>query len=337
MIVAVVLLEMVMLISVFYLRSLVVAVGTQPPRPAGQKTAQIQPTPEPVIIQSGTETPATNGTNTVAATNPNTGTVTPVNTGPMPMLKIDFSNIPVLSTSDRLDQINDYLTKASDMSAHHQKRDAEDVLHKAEQLDPESPQVLEALARYYDAAGDSPLSAQFWQRLIDLGPEVGSVYTEANDQLKLKGSFADPLKDKSQWPRRVYIRQVTKSTVKVEDDSPVFHVQVELGRTDTLAFDQRQLRPYVIFYQLMPDGSLKVDDNQKSGTFQHAFLFDGTNRESFFVTYTMPMEGDVGKDHLPVGTYYGFVVAVYYEGALQDARSQPTTLWLEKPLPDSIE
>jgi hypothetical protein len=183
------------------------------------------------------------------------------------------------------------------------------------------------MAKFYADTSDSAQSCVYWQRLVDQGPEIGSIYSEAKDQLQLKGDvYSNPLRDASPWPRGIYIRQVVKTPVKVEDEDPVFHLRVDLGLKDIPNFDQKKLRPFVIFYQSLPDGSRKVDPDQTAGTFEHAF-----------VTYKMPDPGGTGHDGLPSGEYYGFIVALYYDGVLQDSRSEPSSLWIDDPLPQAIE
>ena len=62
------------------------------------------------------------------------------------------------------------------------------------------------------------------------------------------------------------------------------------------SFDQKKLRPYVIFYQQMPDGKLVPDLGQHGGAFEDTFLFWGNkNNEAFGVDYVMPIPGTLGS------------------------------------------
>ncbi len=119
-----------------------------------------------------------------------------------------------------------------------------------------------------------------------------------------------------------------------------FHLRTALLRKDPKmpAFDQKKLQPYVIFYQQMPDGSLTPDLGQHKGSFDDTFLFwgDRTN-EPFGVDYIMPVPGAPGPNNTTMGKYYGFVIGIYYDKALQDARSEPSDLINQMPLPPEIE
>ena len=49
------------------------------------------------------------------------------------------------------------------------------------------------------------------------------------------------------------------------------------------------------------------------------------------------VKSGMGKDASPIGKYYGFIIGIYYDKKLQDARSEPSDLINQIPLPDEIE
>jgi hypothetical protein len=189
---------------------------------------------------------------------------------------------------------------------------------------------------------DSVRSRSYWQRLVDLGPGVGTVYAAALDHVKLfdSGRDADPLKEPSTLDRQVYVHTVEKTPVETRNGNAQFHVRAVLMRKDSKMpnFDQKKLQPYVIFYQQMPDGSLVPDLGQRKGSFDDTFLFwgDKTN-EAFGVDYVMPLPGAPGPNNTTQGKYYGFVIGLYYDKVLQDVCSEPSDLSSRMALPREIE
>jgi hypothetical protein len=95
----------------------------------------------------------------------------------------------------------------------------------------------------------------------------------------------------------------------------------------------------VIFYQQMPDGRLVPDLRQHKGSFDDTFLFwHNKPKEAFGVDYLMPTPGQPDpQTGEPPGEYYGFVIGIYYNKILQDARSEPADLVKRMPLPGAIE
>ncbi len=216
-----------------------------------------------------------------------------------------------------------------------------ETLLKAEDIDPRNPTTLKNLAEAYKLTGDQVRSKIYWQRLVDLGPAVGTVYAVAKDQIVLlDGTVGDPLSKTSPMDRKIYISQIEKTPVETVNAEAQFRVRATLQRKDPKMplFDQKKLQPYVIFYQQLPDGSLVPDLNQHKGAFEDTFLFwSGKTSEPFGVTYLMPLPGTLGPNKVAQGEYYGFVVGIYYDKILQDARSEPSNLLNRIPLPDEIE
>jgi hypothetical protein len=216
-----------------------------------------------------------------------------------------------------------------------------ETLIKAEDIDPRHPDTLKNLAETYSLMNDPAQAKIYWQRLVDLGPGVGTVYAVAEDHVVLlEGPQADILNDPSKRPREVYVDAVEKTPVETQNGQAQFHLRATLMRKDSLAisFDQKKLQPYVIFYQQMPDGSLVPDIGQRKGSFDDTFLFwSNKTKEPFGVDYVMPVPSAQGPNSAPVGNYYGFVIGIYYDKVLQDVRSEPSDLMTRIPLPNEIE
>ena len=182
----------------------------------------------------------------------------------------------------------------------------------------------------------------YWQRLVDLGRGVGTVYDVANDHVLLldSGHDADTLKEPSTLNRLVYIDAVQKTPVETRNGDAQFNVRAVLKRKNPQndSFDQKLLQPYVIFYQQLPDGSLVPDLGQHKGSFEDTFLFwNDRPSEPFNVDYIMPIPGTPGPNNSTQGEYYGFVIGIYYNKELQDVRSEPSDLMSRAPLPQEIE
>jgi hypothetical protein len=322
MVVLVVVLQVAMLISVFWLRAMVVHVSTKLPKPQGLQASNNQG----IKPNSGTS-PKPEASNL-----PN-----------LPSLQIETPRPALLTVpkvSDQLEQIGILNDEALAFVKQHALQSAIEILNKAEDIDPRHPETLKNLAKTYALMGDAAQAKIYWQRLVDLGPGVGTIYANAEDNVVLLGGpEANILNDPSAHPRQVYVESVAKTPVETTDGKAQFHLRATLARKDAGApFDQKKLQPYVIFYQQMPDGSLVPDLGQRKGSFDDKFLFWGDKKsEAFGVDYVMPIPGSPGPNDTTQGKYYGFVIGLYYNKVLQDVRSEPSDLSSRMALPRDIE
>jgi hypothetical protein len=313
--------EVVMVISVFYLRSMVVPVNFEIPRSQG--TVAVAPPP---VVQPAAPPDVPNLAVSTART----------------LLALPSGNDKQTQVNDLLDEANDYWLHKNDLRA------AIGVLIQAEDLDPRNPKVLKEMAEIYYQLDDLVRSKIYWRRLVDLGPAVGSAYSLALDHLTLDSTPAyDPLQLPSVLGREIYISNVEKTPVETESGTPMFKLKVVLAKKDPAMtdFDQKKLQPFVIFYQNTGDpnvtptpATLKPDLRPHKGGFDDIFLFqDKRIREALTVEYVLPIPGTIGTDNKPMGEYYGYVIGIYYDKTLQDVRSEPADLITRLPLPDGIE
>jgi len=322
MVVLVVVLQVAMLISVFWLRAMVVHVSTKLPKPQGMQASNNQ------SIKPNSGTPPKPDVSNLPA---------------LPSLQIDTPRPALLTVpkvSDQLEQIGILNDEALAFVKQHALQSAIEILSKAEDIDPRHPETLKNLAKTYALMGDAAQAKIYWQRLVDLGPGVGTIYANAEDNVVLLGGpEANVLNDPSAHPRQVYVEAVSKTPVETTDGKAQFHLRATLARKDAGApFDQKKLQPYVIFYQQMPNGALVPDLGQRKGAFDDTFLFwNKKTTEPFGVDYVMPVPSARGDNSAPIGNYYGFVIGIYYDKVLQDARSEPSDLINRIPLPDEIE
>jgi len=107
-----------------------------------------------------------------------------------------------------------------------------DLLIRAEDIDPRHPTTLKNLAETYNLTNNPVRSRMYWQRLVDLGPAVGTVYAAARDHVLLldSGHQSDPLKEDSTLPRQIFVQAVEKSPVETRNGNAQFHVRAELRR-----------------------------------------------------------------------------------------------------------
>jgi len=311
----IVVLQVGMLISVFWLRAIVVSVNVQVPRARlaeGAPTLVVPSLPTPKAPELP-RLPALTATTTQAA------------------------RLSVPAISDKLEQVGNLNEEAQALLHQNDLKSAAQILNTAEDLDPRNPATLKNLAETYYLMNDSVRAKNYWQRLADLGPGVGTVYALAKDHVLLLGSTAEanPLADASPYPRGIYIDQVEKTPIETSSGQPRFHLRADLMRKDLrLPFDQKKLQVYVIFYQQTADGRLGPDLSQHKGAFENTFLFwNDKPREPFSVDYVMPASAP-GQ---PATDYYGFVIGIYYNKILQDVRSEPSDLARRIPLPEAIE
>ena len=289
---AVLVLETASIISVFWMRAMVVPVNFQVPKSHG--------------------TPA--ATSAVAS---------PTKNGELPNLSVSIRRglLALPSASDQETQIGNLLDQTKLLRQQGDLKGALNVAIQAEDLDPRNPDVLQALAEIYYQLNDAVRSKIYWQRLVDLGPDVGQPYTIARDHVQLlEGSpDADTLSAPSLLSRTVFIDSVEKTPVQTINGVPQFQVRTVLMRKNPNMpdFEQKKLQLFVIFYQQMPDGTLTPDLRPHKSAFDDVFLFWNKNpKEAFTVTYDMPITGTPGPDGKPMGKYYGFVIGVYYDKAL---------------------
>jgi hypothetical protein len=323
MVAGIILLQVIMLISVFWLRAMVVTVNVRPPSAQG--------------------TPG----NPATAYNPSgPGGTRPVPDMPvLPALEMSplrSALLKVPGVSDKLAQIGTLNDEAQVFLRQNDFSSASDLLIRAEDIDPRNPTTLKNLAETYNLVNDPVKAKAYWQRLVDLGPGVGTVYAVAKDHVLLldSGRDASALKEPSTLDREVYVNTVEKTPVETRNGDAQFHVRAVLMRKDPKMadFDQKKLQPYVIFYQQMPDGSLVPDLGQRKGAFDDTFLFWGDKQnEPFGVDYVMPVPGTPGPNNTTQGEYYGFVIGIYYDKVLQDVRSEPSDLSSRMALPREIE
>jgi len=322
MVILVVVLQVVMLISVFWLRAMVVHVNVKLPKPQGLQASASQTVKPNTTPPPKPELPNLPG---------------------LPSLQINTSHSALLTVpkvSDQLEQIGILNDEAEAFVKQHALQSAIETLTKAEDIDPRHPQTLKNLAKTYALMGDSAQAKIYWQRLVDLGPGVGTIYADAEDHVVLlAGPEGNILNDPSTHLRQVYVSSVEKTPVETVDGKAQFHLRATLARKDSGApFEQKKLQPYVVFYQQMPNGSLVPDLGQRKGTFDDTFLFwNKKTSEPFGVDYIMPVPSASANNSAPVGSYYGFVIGIYYDKVLQDARSEPSDLITRIPLPDEIE
>jgi hypothetical protein len=320
-VVGIVLLQVAMLISVFWLRAMVVSVNVRLP----QGIAGAQP----------------GNPNPVALIKPQPG-ASKQDFPSLPGLTLSHSGLlRVPAASDELAQIDTLNEEAQVFLHQNDFQSALDILVRAEDIDPRHPTTLKNLAETYNLMNDYVRARSYWQRLVDLGPGVGTVYAAAKDHVLLldSGQDANALKEPSTLPRHVYVSTVEKTPVETRDGAAQFHVRAVLARKNpNNAFDQKKLQPYVIFYQQMPDGSLVPDLGQRKGSFDDTFLFWGDKTgEPFGVDYVMPVPGTPGPNGTTQGKYYGFVIGIYYDRVLQDVRAEPADLSTRMSLPQQIE
>jgi hypothetical protein len=327
-VVAVLLLQVGMLISVFWLRAMVVSVNVRLPK---AKPVAVQPAPKPPKPFVGPPKPAD-----LQARGPILPRLPGIASSPeTPAL------LTVPTVSSRLEQVGTLNDEAQILLHQNDLKNAAKVLRNAEDLDPRNPETLKNLAETYYLLNDSVQAKEYWQRLADLGPGVGTVYALAKDHVMLLDSTADanPLSDPSPLARAIYIDRVEKTPVETLSGQPQFHLTTVVRRKDThVPFDQKKLQVYVIFYEQNPSGDLAPDLNQRKGAFDDTLLFwNNKTRETFGVDYLMPAADATGADGTSGAEFYGFVIGIYYDKILQDTRSEPSDLFQRIELPREIE
>ncbi|MEJ0000441.1 MAG: hypothetical protein WDO13_15545 [Verrucomicrobiota bacterium] len=196
---AVVTLQMVMLISVFWLRAMVVSVNVNVPKArAGVGGAPY--IPQPIRLHA---IPSD---------------IDSIGVRRLPSLTTAVT-LKVPAANDKLAQIQTLNEEAQVFLRQNDYSSAVDLLVKAEDLDPRNPSTLKNLAETYNLTNDPVMSQIYWQRIVDLGEGVGTIYGVAVDHVLLadSGHESNPLKEPSSLARVVYVNAVEKSPVETRD------------------------------------------------------------------------------------------------------------------------
>ena len=329
-VIGVVVLQVIMVISVFWLRAMVVPVNVHLPKAVASQVVT-PPSLPPTLIGPPSPPPG------VKAAKPE-----PPRLPGLIMTPTRPALLSVPAISDKLEQIGNLNEQAETLMRQNAYEQAAEILIKAEDIDPCNPSTLKNLAETSSLMNDPMRAKIYWQRLVDIGPAVGTVYAVAKDHVLLLSSThdADILREASSLPRMIYVDNVEKTPIETRNGDAQFRLRAVLMRKDPKmpALDQKKLQPFVIFYQRMPDGTLTPDLGQHKGSFDDTFLFWGSkNAEPFAVEYVMPIPGTPGPNNSTQGEYYGFVIGIYYNKVLQDVRSEPSDLIARMPLPEEIE
>jgi tetratricopeptide (TPR) repeat protein len=225
-------------------------------------------------------------------------------------------------------------------------------LQEALAMSPKNPMVISELATTYEKMGLDDKALEQWRAIFDLGPNAGIYYTAAQAKLQAAqltdslvsstpaNSTSGPYDD-SGFPPGSSLALMNLSTVE-KPETPEGYRRLELKipirRRANMRIDVPNVKIQVFFYDQLGDNSFVHTNANVSAHWNNLPAdWQAEDIEILDVDYTQaaPEPGEVaGGRH-----YYGYIVCVYYNKALQDQAADPPTLLKANPpppvLPDS--
>jgi len=221
--------------------------------------------------------------------------------------------------------------------------DVLELLRASEGMGQNQPAVLREFAATYEQMGLTDKAAAYWQRIVELGPQLGGdVYALASQRLARLRLGQPPLETASEpafvppppSPRvqpdgavlAIGDCQVMIDAAVTEGDRRV--LRIPIVRTGADRIDPLGVNLDVFFYDRV-DG-VRVELTRADKPIEQWVAapvdWEGEGVESLDVPYFLPkMTEDEIKNH-GLRTYHGYVIKLYYQNRLQDMVGEPKEL-----------
>jgi len=207
------------------------------------------------------------------------------------------------------------------------------ALHKAEDLDPREPITLTGLAMLMDAQNEPIHARAYWQRVIDLGPEIGNAYTLAREQVIIIGS-REHLSDGSPDSHVLFVDQVEKTPSSTTNKQNEFSMKVTISPAETgPVIDPGKVLIKLYFFEKSPDDSIVASVGKLKVAFQGDTQMQNWAKkapETLVADYALTPDLMASYKR----QYYGYMLRIFYDGKLQDERAEPEDLLHLFPLPN---
>jgi hypothetical protein len=250
------------------------------------------------------------------------------------------------------EQVNALLAEAQDFRQKNNARGAVEAYVEADRLDPGKPGILYPLAEAQFVAGQHEESVATLEKLLALPAAADPANAEYVGQAKnaLQQLTAPAARETPAPGAAAPATEATKEAAAMRDDvgipigSVMGIVKAELvdgepghknlrvsmkGASDT-KIDPTKVHATVDFFEQDDQAQVVRNSSPNPSEWLSAPVdWAEAAPEIFQVKYRLPLEdrGDV-----PPLQYYGYVVAIYYDGELQDQRADPPSL-LEEHAP----
>lgn len=249
----------------------------------------------------------------------------------------------------QLTQANKLMAEGDEFRAQGNFRAALEAYTEADRLVPNKPGILLQVAADHAALGQSAEAAATLQRIVALPPSgdpADAMFVEqARAALGQLGASATPsrpavtpdanatgVRDEIGIPIGSVMGIVT---AEMSDSGPKEKkLRVAIKAASDQNIDVLKFAGTVTFYQQDDQGDLQPVDRQQTDWLSNPVNWANGDLEMFETRYRVP---PADRGDLPPLNYHGYVVAIYYNGELQDSRADPVSLLDKFPPPLSRE
>lgn len=235
-------------------------------------------------------------------------------------------------------RLNELLTLARTLSDKGDMSTALIRLREALALAPQDPRVLAELAGAYEKIGSSDKATEYWQNVYNLGKSAGTYYDMAASKL----NPPEPADNTSKYDSEGFlpgsslaIAGITKAD-SLSTPGKKFSLNVPVKSRPGTQIDVHDVSVYVIFYELLEDGTIA----QTTATTSHTWITSPVNWNQNPIQILQVGYTAASLDTNALLTdnriYFGYIARVYYEGKLQDVRAEPAKLLNQFPAPATL-
>jgi tetratricopeptide (TPR) repeat protein len=255
---------------------------------------------------------------------------------PHPAAPAVASTLPAEGSDDNSNKANELLAEAQKFREAGNFQGALEAVIEADRLVPNKPGILSAMADVYDRLGKSAELVSVCKRIVALPPstvpEEAQARAAAQQVLaQVGGREAAPVAAKESSGTRDDVGIPIGSVmgivdVKLTDGGPgQKNLSVSTKGASGQKVDPMKFQATVDFYEQDDHSQIVHNDSPRPNEWLSGPAIDWANAdpEIFQVKYRLPLED---RGDLPPLQYYGYVVAIYYNGELQDQRADPPSL-----------
>jgi tetratricopeptide (TPR) repeat protein len=191
------------------------------------------------------------------------------------------------------------------------------ALQEAEKLDPKNGLTLTSLALLAEAENQREAAVGYWQRIVEVGPTLGTAYMLAKERLIVANQTA-----KAGGRQALFIDSIQQ--VNAAENLPAgFATQLKISigsRGAESALDPSKVSVQLYFYDRRGDGKVVPTATPPRITWVDKKLdwLDPQN-ETLLADYRLTAGADNRQ-------YFGYVLRIWYRGVLQDERVEPLDL-----------
>jgi len=220
-------------------------------------------------------------------------------------------------------------------------------LREALAISPKNPQVIAELAGTYEKMDLDDKALEQWRAIYDMGESAGIYYQAADAKLKAAelstpGAQSSPAADQGGGPadetgfqqgaQLALVNITTDEKPETSEGYKQFTVKIPVKRRPDAKIDVTSVVIQVFFYdQLGDDTIVRTNANVSSHWSELPADWVQNDMEILEVDYKQapPEPGKIEQGR----HYYGYVVCVYYNKALQDQAADPVSLIKAYPPP----